>query len=90
LSWFHQAQAQLLVERNTVQSLSAHYEDLKAAQTHLNNSYNQQQATITRLREDLDRVSCTQYLWLTCRLHFNQALAVDQVWGVPPRDEDIQ
>lgn len=57
LCCLHQAQAQLLVERNTVQSLTAHYEDLKAAQTHLNNSYSQQQATITRLREDLDRVS---------------------------------
>lgn len=51
-----QVQAKLLVEQNTVQSLTAHYEDLKSAQDHLANSYSQQQATITRLREDLDKV----------------------------------
>jgi hypothetical protein len=52
----NQAQAKLLVEQNTVSSLTAHYEDLKAAQAHLANSYAQQQATINRLREDLDKV----------------------------------
>lgn len=54
-----QVQAKLLVEQNTAQSLTAHYEDLKSAQDHLANSYSQQQATITRLREDLDKVCAT-------------------------------
>lgn len=67
-----QAQAKLLVERNTVQSLSAHYEDLKAAQAHLTNSYTQQQSTITRLREELDKVSCPGNRHTGCRQQ-NQA-----------------
>lgn len=51
-----------------MRSLSAHYEDLKAAQAHLTNSYSQQQATITRLREDLDRVRGLGWESLVCAL----------------------
>lgn len=49
--------AQLLLEQNTVKILTTHYEDLQRAQEHLSTSSSQLQATIQRLRGDLDRVS---------------------------------